>query len=363
MILLSAPSVWALDFTPLENRIFDENKTDPRGFLVGQYEAAQVLALGETNHSQFRVYEHLINLLKSVGMDPKLRFIVLERSQDFDRFYEELSLRHQNEVLKKGLFASAMEQESAICKSFPANPYLVVRFFPILRKINERRQDAGLKPVLVKAIDIPYSLFYSAPPYSVQPGNCKLPLSVPARIEESQDRESLVADNFKFMIWNQLEGQKAIVLYHIGHLIQGFDACLPKIKVDHWETSLAPMNWLNLYFKNNPKHRTRFQIIAMDEREARGSQAPEGLFQFSKRQSDRIPSESFGVALKSFGPLQWEASREVFMKASVMRHYQGGMIRSPLDLSRMIDGLVWSADADEYFVLKRPNEYLPDLCH
>jgi hypothetical protein len=365
-IFILAVFLTAADFASLENRLFDVNKTDPRTFLQIQYDKAQVLALGETNHSQFRVHEHLMNLIKANAMDPKLRFVVIERSQDFTQFYETISELPYNDLVKFVERFTEGDMKSAICsRSFAANPYMVARFFPFLRNINDRRKDMGFEPILVKGIDMPYSMFLSTPQMggSIREAGCKIPLGQ-ARKEETQDRERVVAANFKTMILDNLgHEQKAIVLYHIGHLIQGFDACLPKLKDGEWESSRAPMNWLSMFLTEQPQLRSKFRIIAMDEKEAgRGVQSSEGLFRFSKRQSDRYPDESFGVSMKPFTLLQTETNRDVFVEKTVMRRHLGGRIRSPWTLPQMIDGVVWSADAHTSFVLKSASFYLPGFC-
>ncbi len=368
VILLLAVPVYADPQSDIENQIFDQHKVEPRLLLLKEYERAQILALGETNHSQFRIFEHLISFLKKVGMDPRLKYIVLERSEDFAGFYEDLSVRSLEDVIKKNHFLNQTSQNSAICNSFSANPYLVSRFFPILRSVNQQRdQKLHLPPILVTSVDVSYSQILTAPRHSVdtvKEGDCKLPLGVPARIEESQDREMITAQGFKSRVWDHLdEKSKVIVVYHIGHLIQGFEACLPKLKEQsYWETSKSSLNWLSRFFSSFPTARERTRIVAFDEKEFYGSQAPEGMFQLSHRQANRQSGESFAIELAPFAYLPLEKGKDVFLKASVMRHYQGGTIQGDGALSSMMDGLIWSADAHEKFVLKSADMYLPGLC-
>ena len=83
-----------------ESRYFDQHRTDTTSLITQFYTEGRVLLLGAANHRNVQHHLHLIDLLKNVGTDPQLKYLVLEQTQDNAEFYRRLSTSPIEDVLK-----------------------------------------------------------------------------------------------------------------------------------------------------------------------------------------------------------------------------------------------------------------------
>ena len=193
-IIMRSPVSASGNFGDSEDVLFDKHRVSPSDAVLAQYAGARVLALGESNHGHYKIYSDLMTLLRMVGSDPNLRFIVFERYHDNAAFYEDLSLRPLELVLKERYFRDLAALDASLCSSFAAAPYTIARFFPLIREFNARR-PAGRK-LLVTAVDGTKSSndeIVGSP--KARAGNCELK-DMTVFYGGSFDRERDTARNF-----------------------------------------------------------------------------------------------------------------------------------------------------------------------
>ncbi len=329
--------------------------------LLEQYGQSRILALGETNHSQFGIYEDLAELLERVGSDPDLKFIVFERPEHHAKFYEALSTEPLEAVIERGDYANNMQFRGELCFAFAAAPYSVRRLFPLIRKINTLRDKAN--PLIVTSIDGEGAAAATdKQPENATEGTCSLK-NVSADYAASVNREKRTARNFEDRIWSQTgKTGKVIVVYHAMHLVRNFESCLyEREESGSWKMNWSKQ-WLSIFLEEHKVADSLTRIVAFDEKESQ--YAPDGTFTFAKRQRERN-ARDFGVALEPFKGVSVERGLNLFVEGSIVTRpagFQEGQSRALGSLPQLIDALIWTEEATKRYSLAESEAYLPELC-
>lgn len=296
-----------------EKQVFDQEKTDPHSLLKRLYEESTLLALGESHHSGYQAYDNLYRLLEEIGTDPRLKYIATESCSRGRAFLRLASTQRKLEEIPQWVMENKYYE------------YYNLVFQPLIRKINKSR-DPG-NPLIIVPID-GYHLIQARPTLS-------WPLS------RSWDRENLTKEQFIEHVLNQLEkGQKAIIFYHLGHLIQGLRAQLPRVTEGlQWDTSVfTPMNWLSLFLEEKPEWRSKMKIVAFEERDP--SWAPNGVFSLGQRMMKANEDQPFGVSLAKFGEVSTERGLDVIQTGSKLKEHFFLDPSNTDSISKMVDALI-----------------------
>jgi hypothetical protein len=189
-------------------------------------------------------------LLKRIGTDPDLKYIVLERAGDISEFYETLSLIDLSETLEKFTFPSGLAKMNSLCMGEWA--YSIDKLFPDIRHINKRRDTSN--PVLSVSIDGMDSFINESWPgnFPIADTTCNASeLRVGSYYVASTNREMDSAENFSNKVWMKLgPNDKAIVLYNRMHLINSFISCNPfMVEIDKWKARLSSFSWRDYFLE------------------------------------------------------------------------------------------------------------------
>ncbi len=347
-----------------EDKVFDHYRTTPTELMLNFYDRSQVLVLGSSGHDNATVFENLKILLSKIGNDPRLKYIALEGTEDLDQLFPLLSTQDLDAALEKVTFTSPEVRQAVICS--PQIAYEEASFFPALQRTNLQRPIN--RPIEAINIDgdwfqIPVDMNFNTP---IEDRTCHLEAGLKGGLvaykSQSGNREKKTAENFESRVLARLKpGEKAIVVYQHGHLIQSFLGCQP-VSDDqgNWYAEMDQFNWLSRAISKNPALRNRMKIILFDE--IGDSQNPNGMFKFSVRQANRIPGQDFAIRLAPFSKTFKEEGLSVFMNGANMLVYHQGKNYSHANLSAMFDGLVWSDSASTRFRIQTAHDYLPQYC-
>ena len=124
--------------------------TDAQSLLVGLYKESNVLLLGAANHRDMQHHLILIDLLKEVGTDPNLKYLVLEQFAENDEFYHKLSFNDVFDVLKTHRFGSDHQRLITLCWSREWT-WVYTHLFPVIQDINRKRPADN--PLIVRGLD------------------------------------------------------------------------------------------------------------------------------------------------------------------------------------------------------------------
>lgn len=326
---------------------FESFRKTPKELLISMYRESQVLAMGESNHRNHKILEHLIELLNQVGQDPQLQYIMLERDFTLAPIYEAASTHLIDDEFKEK-FLSKGEESFHFLKggNFWSQPFFIERVLPLIQEINRTRPMDN--PIKVVPIDS-----------ETDGRRCSLPIVHVAKYEDftlggsencgfgtSWDREA----ETKLLFMSKMEKLgskgKAIVIYHLGHLIQGVEARFPKVNTEKnvWLVpDWHPVNWLGMVLKDNPELRKKIKIVLFDEKDIHF--AKKGTFSFVQRLAGKYLNESFGFPLAPFKGITSEKGMHIFCPEVVFREAPSSMIRFDSDLAELADAVVWSHNA------------------
>jgi hypothetical protein len=351
-----------------ELEIFQEIKTSPGTLLSTFYHepTTQVLALGESNHRNHQIYLYILTLLQEVGLDPALKFIVVERDPSYKEAYEVAS--HQ--PIDSGFLEkyAPSEKEKATMFGGPAfqgDRFFMSTMFPLIAQLNKQRtQDNPITvvPIDGNSGDEIEKLFPTAFPDVIR----KLNIHGHGDAHRlSWYRENATQNRFREQILKNLkEGEKAIVIYHLGHLLNGVQANYPHFNFEEniWETASShPSSWLSMAFSENMGLRDKTKIVSFDERDEHFGQgwALNGTFVLTQRLIKECPNESFAFLTKPFEGIPLEKGLSVFDPGTSFHTWFKGLLSSNSDLSQMTDAIIWSHGAGRY--VDHPTVDLPEL--
>lgn len=349
-----------------ENKAFDQKKKDPDTLILDLYKQSHILALGEANHANYKIYTHLKTLLEKVGMDPDLKYLAIERSHNLAGFYESISKKSvDDETVFRHLPTLNHKIYTLDGGGFSADPYFITSVAPLIQELNKKREH----PLIIIPIDGSQVGERPLPPLPIARDHEGIIPTELTTYSASWDREAETSHLFKERVLNQLGSNgKVIVLYHLGHLAQGIQGHFAKInfKENIWEAAeWHPSSWLGFTLEENPELRQKTKVIAFDEKDSNGSWAPNGTFKFTQRQALRNPNQSFGVEMKDFKDRIKENGLENFSEQTSMRMYFGDVLKSDKPLTEMFDAIIWSHDAHEKYKvdpqlgLKAFSQWLP----
>lgn len=337
-----------------ENEIFDQYKTTSHKLLLEEYGKSRILFLGTANHFNHHIYNLLTDLLKEIGKDPKLKYIVFERSSDISQFYEKLSEKTLGDVLTEFHFVNEEAKTRSLCES-PEWAYTISDFFPEIRTINRNR----VNKVLVKSVDgmrsdLPLNWPGRQP---IIDGTCRAQ-GTPTAYVVSTNREMDTAKNFSKNIWQMLgPNEKAIVVYHQAHLLEEIETCMPfMLQTNKWVAIKAYFSWISYFLNEHPEAKSQIRRIFLDEK---SQSAYEGMLKFTKRQADRYPYQEFAISLTHFTRILKENGFEMYLPESSMGYRTSLSDRT---LPEVAEGLIWNPSAHIDTQIKSSHDYLPEHC-
>lgn len=345
-----------------EDILVDQHRQDPQELLLKAYQNNRILLLGFPNHNTFEQLHYLAELLKEVGTDKKLKFVILERPHDNDSFYEMLSKHDLSYVMKNIKFESTLSQKNTLCEAEWG--YGIKNVMPIIRNLNKVRSI--LSPLLVKTIDGLFSgRDFSWPGRKeLREGNCAIKDLSSSHSNRtiyigSSNREADTAQNFDDKIWKNLKNdEKVIIVYNIAHLIYGFESCFPHmISENEWISNLSPLTWMHLFLDKYPEAKQDMGLILFDS-------AFEENFKLTERQKSRIPDVTFGLPLLPFKDSSQEKGADIFNPWGNILGTHGSNLSGNSTLPEIAEGIILISKRDHLsrFALGFASEYLPDYC-
>ena len=177
----------------------------PLSLLETEYDQSQILAIGVNDHSHFEPFDHLAALIKSRGLDPKLKTIIIEDVSVRAPLYNELSVRDLS-------FDEFKKRATSVYGMFSAHEESLFKtVLPAVREINERRPN---DPLIVTSIDGMNTA--RALEAFVKP--------VTDIYATSSAREQETARNFKTQVSDVYPGRKVIVAYQATHVAKNLSA-------------------------------------------------------------------------------------------------------------------------------------------
>lgn len=327
-----------------EDAIFDSNRTTAIDLLQKEYSNSKVLFMGLANHANHKHIDQLSELLKIIGTDPKLKFIVIERAGDLSEFYEILSKQNLKDTLNVFKFQSEVARKQSLC--FGEWAYTIDKFFPDIRAINQRRDAKN--PLIVKSVDGMRSTMpenYPGLGKKMVDEACKVTdVLIPPIYNASSNREEDTARTFHSNIWSKLgPGDKAIILYNRGHLVTSFKTCNPyMVNPDLFEARFGYLTWIDYFFEMAPEAKEDSSLVIFDEK---WSEKRDGTtFEFSRRQSSRYPGEDWAVPLNPFANVLKETGIDMMTATSDFRTRTNSTATSD-SLPEIAHGLIWNAKA------------------
>lgn len=342
-----------------EDLVFDRYAEKPDDLLLSLYEESDILILAESNHENGRVYDQLLRLLKKVADDPRLEFVLLERFHDVSSVFQDASVNDLVDVLDHGHFSSAFSQNATLCGGRPW-AYTFAEFLPEVQKINKARKA---KPILVSSFD-------SIPSFRdlLWPNSTNVDMSA-CRIQDqqlqftsSENREEQTASIFMEKFFKHHKpGKKMIIMYHYMHALRHLQGCLPKmIDAEHWKTVWTDATWFGKLLSADPSVVDRSRIVLFDEKDSGWNQS--GVLSFTQHQANRYPGRDFSIKTRFLDGVVKESGLDLFLEDSYLKRYHGGNFYSDAKIHQLVDGIIWTSDASDRYPLKKPAQYLPDLC-
>jgi hypothetical protein len=343
-----------------EDKYFGKNRTNATALIKKFYAEGQILLLGAANHRNVQHHLDLIDLLKDVGSDPKLRYLVLEQSHDNSEFYEKLSTTPIDEVLKTHAFPSDHARMLTLCWSREWS-YVYTHVFPIVQQINKSRPMGN--PLRVLAIDgfstsSAYGLHREEP---VTSEGCTF--SEPERhnnMADVQNREIATAENFNEQVWQKIQhGEKIIVLYHQNHLYKHFQSCRIMRTARGPISTIAARTWYSLFLAAHPEAERVTRSILFDEVDE--AYHPDGVLRFTKRQSERYPGQAWAIDVRGMHGIDVEKGENGWIFGPTAYDNEG-MNWSDKYFYEIADGVIYSPRAHVDHHLGSVTDYLPQAC-
>lgn len=343
-----------------ENKFFDKNRTNASALIKRFYVESQILLLGAANHRNVQHHLHLIDLLKEVGNDPRLKYLVLEQSHDNAEFYKELSKSPIDEVLKIHRFPSEHARMLSLCWSREWS-YVYTHVFPVVQQINKLR-PAG-NQLMVLAID-GFSTSSGYGLHSEERVNSKgCTFSEPElqnNMAQVQNREIDTAQNFNDQVWQNIRhGEKVIVLYHQNHLYKYFESCRILRTPIGPVSMIAGRTWYSLFLAAHPEAERVTRSILFDEMD--DAYHPDGVLRFTKRQSDRYPGQEWAIDVRGMHGIDVERGQNGWIFGP-NAYDNEGMNWSDKYFYEVADGVIYSPRAHIDHHLGNVTDYLPEVC-
>ncbi len=344
-----------------EDQIVDEEKQGPVKLLLQAYKNNRILLLGHSGHFSSQHLFYLLKLLKEIGNDPKLKYIILERPADNDSLYEQLSVK---DILKDYKFKSELSKDQSLCATSEW-AYAISEFMPRIRELNNLRSPH--QPLLVKVIDSVKSevnMMWPGLGKEVSDGSCSAKSisnsEIPALtlFQSSGNREVETSLNFETKIWKNLKSdEKVIIVYHHAHLLTGFKSCFPfMLSENEWIANSTPMNWMSHFLDKYPLAKKDMDLILFDYN-------VEGNYKFAERQLARHPNEAIGISLNPFKNILLEQGLDAFLPSSMLASYHNGQHHSNLTLPELASGMIMSSvEYKDFGFDEDPARYLPEYC-
>lgn len=325
-----------------ENQVFDANRVPPLKLLRDLYEKNRVLVIAFPSHNYETQYQILDSLLQIIGHDPRLKRIILERSNEdapmleaasttaltipdlISRFAGKDPLTSQPST-RRASFSLCLDGEFA---------YTWAKFLPHIQMLNAHRPPHN--QLLVTSID-GVSASQAAAPTT---------LSDVLAAVEGEGRETKTSANFWNTLWPTLgPSAKVIMLYHVAHTIKTFTV------VDD-NGQQVPSDWMGMLLRDHPTLESQIGIVLLDPVDS-----VNGVLRFTQRQGARYPGQAFGISLASFRGILTQADTATFLHGilenagssrAVILWQFGGHFHSSRSLPAMLDGVIGLPDVSPW---------------
>jgi len=337
---------------------------DPDTALADLVRKNQILFIGNPNHYNHGTYERIIKLIKNIGLKENLRYLVLERHFDHAPFYQALATLPLDLAIDEIPFATRSSARNTLCAS-PEWSYSIQNFFPEIQKINVSRSMK--ERLIVTSIDGLASDQGIDLDHSIQtlPRDCSF-AKAQGVLVKSANREMGTARNFLSFLKSMKPGQKAIVMYHWGHLLRGFKSCMPVKRGETWFSEIQPLTWIDRVMEKYPELSKKAAFAFIDEECSLGG----GIVTLPpsfKLVQDILPSirnQSVAIDLNKVNRSQWnEKGLDIFTANSLFKSYLEGQHASANQIQDLADLLLWNHDGPkESLNLVDPSAYLPNQC-
>lgn len=345
----------------------------PLDHLVRAYETSQILMIGIPNHSNKTPYLYLKQLLAKIGTDPHLKIIALERQIDTQPLYDEL-LRSQVPVDESSaeietdrmaaVYPDRAFLRETVCSS-PERAFTIRQFLPEVRRINRQRAASNaIRVVPVDGMRADRDRLWpgAGKPMTDHCGHRSAASST--QYVESFNREQDTLKNFKDQVLSQLgPSDKAIVVYHYGHMIRTFQSCAPGYVVspNQWETRVVPTGWGAILDQENPSFRMKSHLVVFDEGERMN---PYVNFRVTEELRKRRVGEAWAhmvPELRELG-LTLGSGIDVFERSAQMLAVYTESLASNAELDQMIDSIVHIPNVENENAIGPAAQYYPVLC-
>jgi len=351
----------AIDYQfQVENEYFDKHATDSKSLLIDLYTESKILLLGAANHRDMQHHLILIDLLKEVGTDLNLKYIVLEQFFENDEFYRKLSFNDVFDTLKTHRFASDHQRLITLCWSREWT-WVYTHLFPVIQDINRRRPTDN--PLIVRGLD-GFGLdnsFGLTSPAEVKPVDCSFNNSRNQNTTDNiQNRELATAANFHAEVWSRLKDtDKAIVLYHQAHLYRHFESCRVLRTDAGAVSSINPRNWFSVLLRDHPEIEGQSRLVIFDE--VNINHHPQGVLRFSRRQVERRPAQPWAIDVRGMRGIELERGENAWIFSPVSFNNEG-MNYSDRYFYEIVDAVIWSPRAELDYKVGNVTDYMGNFC-
>lgn len=327
------------------------------------YEQTQVLFIGTSSHLGRGGDELTLELLRDLSSDPRLRIIALERSHEFEPGFKELSRVELNQsVFAQRIGRAPGQVKSAYCGLQKEWPWMDQQLFAWARKSNSTRDASHLVTVLpIDGLSIDEVLRSQkhirdeGSGIPVATGNCSyIQFKTPKFTDRSLDllttsnRELSTARNFERSVRTRLgPNDKAIVIYHFGHLLRDFESCQAgSTDGKNWVANWSKTSWLGEFAATHPEARSKIRVVLLDE--PLPAQNPDGLMMSSLTGKEASQN---GRGLQLFTPSSF-----------FVQSYLGGQHRASISESELFDRVVRLSKPERPTAFPLPEQSFPALC-
>lgn len=216
------------------------------------------VAIGESNHDSSHGLDTLKRAIQEIADDDSFTRVFIEGVNENKEIYQKLSFDDKT----KELLLGEEKELSILCHPLWINQ--VYHLFPLVRKINKSRKQAGLKPLVVVPIDsatredlnsfeieeVDQEHLKIDPECSSSPKTMFSDRFAYLHLA-SYAREEQTAKIFLNEVANIHSSERALIFYHQGHLLKNSLTCIPS-KLQAGIVSIAPRpgSWVSLALAN-----------------------------------------------------------------------------------------------------------------
>ncbi len=329
--------------------------------------------IGLSNHSSKTPYLYLNQLLEKIGSDPRLKIIALERQNDTQALYDELlrapvpvedPLPESETARMANVYPDSGFLREIVCSS-PERAFTIRKIFPAVRSANRlRATTSAIRVVPIDGMRADRERLWPGvgKPITDRCGHRSAAQST--QYVESFNREQDTAKNFKERVLAVLgPNDKAIVVYHYGHMIRTFSSCAPGYmdSPDQWETRVTPTGWGAMLDREDPSFRLKSHLVVFDEGERMN---PFVNFRVTEALRKKRPGEAWAFTTQDLDRqgLSLGSGVDVFGPSAQMLAVYSESLKSSEKLDQMIDSIVHIPNVEDENAIGPASQYYPVLC-